>query len=142
MGSVNKIILIGNVGKDPEVTYSPSGMAFAKFSVATSERKKNDQGGWDEKTDWHNVTLFGKTAEAAGNYLKKGSQVYIEGRIEYSSSERDGVTRYFTNILGSRMQMLGAKGDSPTQQPAQSTATHVVNNSAPAPDNSEETLPF
>lgn len=109
MGSVNKVILIGRLGKDPELTYTPSGMAVAKFSLATSERKKNQQGGWDEVTDWHNVTLFGKTAEAAGQYLSKGGQVYIEGRISYSSYERDGVKKYFTDILGNRMQMLGSR---------------------------------
>jgi single-strand DNA-binding protein len=140
MGSVNKCIIIGNLGKNPEVTYSTGGMAIATFSVATSERKKNQAGEWEESVDWHNIKLFGKTAEAAGQYLTKGKQVYIEGRIEYSKYEKDGQTRYFTNILGNRMQMLGAKGDS---QPApQSTATHVVNNSAPAPDNDPDGLPF
>ena len=109
MAGVNKVILIGNLGKDPELTYTPSGMAIAKFSVATSERKKNQQGGWDEVTDWHNVTLFGKTAEAAGQYLSKGRQVYIEGRISYNSYERDGVKKYYTDILGNRMQMLGSR---------------------------------
>ena len=116
MASLNKVHIIGHLGKDPELTYSKSGMAFAKFSIATSERKKNDAGEWEEKTDWHNITLFGKTAEAAGQYLAKGKQVYIEGRISYNSWEKDGVKQYFTNILGSRMVMLGSKGDS---QPAQ-----------------------
>ncbi len=109
MAGVNKVILVGNLGRDPELTYTPSGMAVAKFSIATSDRRKNQQGEWEEQTDWHRIVLFGKTAEAAGQYLSKGRQVYIEGRISYSTFERDGVKQYFTDIIGSRMQMLGTR---------------------------------
>ena len=138
MAGVNKVIIVGNCGKDPEVTYTPGGMAIAKFSVATSERKKNDAGDWEESTDWHRVVLFGKTAEAAGTYLTKGKQVFIEGRISYSTFEKEGVKQYFTDIIGSRMVMLGSKGDSPAQQPAQQPAPQ----STPSSQYEETDLPF
>ena len=104
---INKVILVGNLGNDPEVKYSQGGMAIATLSVATTSSRKDKEGNYQEKTEWHRVKLFGKTAEVAGEYLKKGRQVYIEGRLEYSTSEKDGVTRYFTDIIGDDMQMLG-----------------------------------
>ena len=104
---VNKVILLGNLGNDPEIKYTQGGMAIGTLSVATTFSRKDKDGNFQEKTEWHRVKLFGKTAEVAGEYLKKGRQVYIEGRIEYGSYEKDGVKHYTTDIIGEDMQMLG-----------------------------------
>ena len=104
---VNKVILVGNLGNDPDVKYTQGGMAIATLSVATTSSRKDRDGNFQEKTEWHRVKLFGKTAEVAGEYLKKGRQVYIEGRLEYGSYEKDGVKHYTTDIIGDDMQMLG-----------------------------------
>lgn len=105
---VNKVILLGNLGNDPDVKYTQGGMAIGTLSVATTYSRKDKDGNFQEKTEWHRVKLFGKTAEVAGEYLKKGRQVYIEGRIEYGSYEKDGVKHYTTDIIGEDMQMLGS----------------------------------
>ena len=104
---INKVILVGNLGNDPDVKYTQGGMAIATLSVATTSSRKDRDGNFQEKTEWHRVKLFGKTAEVAGEYLKKGRQVYIEGRLEYGSYEKDGVKHYTTDIIGDDMQMLG-----------------------------------
>lgn len=112
MASLNKVMLIGNLGKDPEIRYTPSGMAVAKFSIATSERSKDKTSGdWVEKTEWHNIVLFGKQGELAGEYLSKGKTVYIEGKLRTQKYEKDGVTRYSTEIVGDKMEFLSPKGD-------------------------------
>ena len=112
MASLNKVMLIGNLGKDPEVRYTTSGTAVASFSVATSEKYKNKSGEWEEKTEWHNVTLWARLAEIAGEYLSKGKTVYIEGRLQTRKwQDRDGKDRYTTEIVGEKMQMLSAKGE-------------------------------
>jgi single-strand DNA-binding protein len=113
MAGINKVILVGNLGKDPEVTYTPSGTAVAKFSIATSEKWTDKASGEKkDKTEWHRITAFGKLGEICGEYLAKGKQIYIEGRLQYGSYEKDGITRYTTDIIASQMQMLGARGDS------------------------------
>ncbi len=104
---INKVILVGNLGNDPEIKYTQSGMAICTLSLATTTVRKDKEGQPVEKTEWHRVKLFGKTGEIAGEYLKKGRQVYIEGRIEYGSYEKDGVKHYTTDILADDMQMLG-----------------------------------
>ena len=110
MASVNKVILIGNLGRDPEVRYMPSGDAVANISIATTETWKDKNGEKQEKTEWHRVAMFGKTAEIAGEYLKKGSQVYIEGRLETRKwTDKEGQERYTTEIRADRMQMLGSR---------------------------------
>lgn len=110
MASVNKVILIGNLGRDPEVRYMPSGDAVANISIATTETWKDKNGEKQEKTEWHRVAMFGKTAEVAGEYLKKGSQVYIEGRLETRKwTDKEGQERYTTEIRADRMQMLGSR---------------------------------
>ncbi len=113
MASLNKVMLIGNLGKDPELRHTGSGMAVATFSLATSERYKNKQSGeWEEKTEWHNVVLWGKQAETAGQYLSKGKTVYIEGRLQTRKwQDRDGNNRYTTEVVGESMKMLSPKGD-------------------------------
>ena len=107
---INKVILVGNVGKDPETRYSAGGMAVTTVSVATSESWKDKQSGEQkEKTEWHRVKFFGRLAEIAGEYLKKGSQVYIEGSLRTEEYEKDGVKRYSTDIVAAEMQMLGGR---------------------------------
>ena len=111
MASVNKVILVGNLGRDPEVRYMPDGSAIANISVATTDTWKDKSGVKQEKTEWHRVSFFGKTAEIAGQYLKKGSQVYLEGRIQTRKwqDKETGQDRYSTEIVGDRMQMLGGR---------------------------------
>ena len=109
MASLNKVILIGNLGRDPETRYLPNGDAVTSISIATTETWKDKNGEKQEKTEWHRVSLFRRLGEIAGEYLKKGSQVYIEGRIEYREYEKDGQKRYATDIIASEMKMLGAR---------------------------------
>ena len=104
---INKVILVGNLGNDPEVKYTQGGLTVTKASLATTTVRKDRDGNNQEKTEWHRVTFFGKLGEIAGEYLKKGRQVYIEGRIEYGSYEKDGIKHYTTDIVADEMQMLG-----------------------------------
>ena len=113
MSSVNKVILIGNLGRDPEMRYLPSGSAVASLAIATTDKYKDKTGNMVEATEWHRVSFFDRTAEVCGQYLKKGSQVYIEGSLKTRKyTDKDGVEKYATEIRGDRMQMLGGKGDS------------------------------
>jgi single-strand DNA-binding protein len=111
MAGVNKVILVGNLGADPELRYTASGTAVAKFSLATTEKFKDGQGNPQERTSWHRVTAWGKLAEICGQYLTKGKQVYIEGKLQYGSYEKDGVKHYTTDIIANTMQMLGGGGN-------------------------------
>lgn len=107
MASVNKVILMGSLGRDPEVRYMPNGEAVANMSIATTETWKDKSGTRQEKTEWHNIVLYRRLAEIAGEYLKKGRPVYIEGRLQTRKWEKDGVTRYSTEIVADQMQLLG-----------------------------------
>jgi single-strand DNA-binding protein len=110
MASVNKVILIGNLGRDPETRYMPDGGAITNISVATTDTWKDKAGEKQEKTEWHRVAFFGKLAEIAGEYLKKGSQVYVEGRLQTRKwQDKEGVDKYTTEIIADRMQMLGSR---------------------------------
>jgi single-strand DNA-binding protein len=111
MASVNKVILVGNCGRDPEVRYAPSGSAIATVSIATSSRRKDKTSGeLVEDTQWHRVTFYDRLAEIAGEYLKKGKPVYIEGRLKYGKyTDKDGVERNTTDIVASEMQLLGGR---------------------------------
>lgn len=110
--SVNKVILVGNLGKDPELRYTPSGVAVVTFSLATSERYKDREGNRQEKTEWHNIVAWRQLAEICGKFLHKGKQVYIEGKIQTRSyDDRDGNKRYTTEIVADQMQMLGSRDD-------------------------------
>ena len=114
---LNKVQLIGRVGKDPEVRYSTNGDAIANFTVATSERYKDKQTGEAvEKTEWHNVSAFRRLGEIVGEYVKKGALIYIEGKIQTRKYEKDGVTHYATSIIASEMKMLGGKSEGQQQQ--------------------------
>jgi single-strand DNA-binding protein len=108
---INKVILVGNLGADPETRYTPSGTAITTIRVATSESWKDKQTGeQQERTEWHRVKFFSRLAEIAGEYLKKGSQVYIEGRLRTEEYEKDGIKRWSTDIVADEMQMLGSRG--------------------------------
>ena len=113
MASVNKVILLGNLGRAPETRYTTGGDAVANLSIATSEQWKDKNGEKQERTEWHRVVLFGRQAEIAGEYLKKGRSVYIEGRLQTRKyTDKDGVEKYSTEIVGDRMQLIGGPRDS------------------------------
>ncbi|NKB32594.1 MAG: single-stranded DNA-binding protein [Pseudomonadales bacterium] len=151
---VNKVILVGNVGNDPEVRYMPNGNAVANISVATSDSwKDKNTGDQQEKTEWHRVVFFNRLAEIVEQYVKKGSKLYIEGRLQTRSWEQDGVKRYTTEIVSNEMQMLDSRGgqgagqDFGDQQqqaaaPAQKPAA-AQQQTAPANfDNFDDDIPF
>ena len=110
MASVNKVILIGNLGRDPETRYSPDGAAITNVSVATTRRYKDSSGQQQEETEWHRVVFFGRLAEIAGEYLRKGRPVYVEGRLRTRKwTDKEGVEKYTTEIVAENMQMLGSR---------------------------------
>ena len=109
-GSVNKVVIVGHIGADPETRFTPSGTAVANFNLATNESRKSSDGDYQDHTEWHNCVLFGKRAEFAGEYLKKGQLVYLEGRLQTRSWEDDsGTKKYKTEIIGNEITMLGKK---------------------------------
>ncbi len=126
MASINKVILIGNLGADPETRYLPSGDAVTNIRIATTEVWKDKNGAKQEHTEWHRIAFFGKLAEIAGEYLKKGSPVYVEGRIRTRKwQDKDGQDRYSTEIVADRMQLLGGRGggaEAMAREPAAATA--------------------
>lgn len=153
--SVNKVILVGNLGKDPELRYTPSGAAVASFSLATSERYKDRNGEWVDKTEWHNIVAWRNLAEICGKYLHKGKQVYIEGKIQTRSyDDRDGNKRYITEIVADQMQMLGrageenggyarSGGEARAARPApQAAAAPAYEDFADPPFNPDDDIPF
>ena len=140
-GSVNKVILVGNVGQDPELKYTPSGAAVTNFSLATNEVWKDNEGNSQERTEWHRIVLWRKQAEFAGEWLKKGRKVYIEGKLQTRSWEdKDGVKRYTTEIVGDTFTMLDSKSDADRQASSSGAgeAPPVANDSA----EEEDDLPF
>lgn len=155
MASVNKVILIGNLGKDPDVRYMPSGEAVTNITLATTETwKDKTSGDKKEATEWHRVVFFKRLAEIAGQYLKKGSQVYVEGRLQTKKYQKDGVDHYSTEIVANEMKMLGSRqgsGDmnesAPRERPAQSgSAPSPATQSTPAAGSGfndfEDDIPF
>ena len=119
MASVNKVIIVGNLGRDPETRYMPSGEAVTNVTIATTDSWKDKQSGEKkESTEWHKVVFFRRLAEIAGQYLKKGSQVYIEGRLQTRKYQKDGVDHYTTEIVADSMQMLGSRQNSGESQPS------------------------
>jgi len=161
--SVNKVILVGNLGKDPELRYTPTGAAVANFSLATTERYKDRDGNRQEKTEWHNIVAWRQLAEICGKYLHKGKQIYLEGKIQTRSyDDRDGNKRYMTEIVMDQMHMLGNKNDSgdsqyrpedqtfrpqssPAQQPKPAAASTATNDPAQFSDpvyNDDDEIPF
>jgi single-strand DNA-binding protein len=140
---INKAILVGNLGRDPEVRYTTSGMAVANFSIATSERwKDKNSGEMQERTEWHRIVAWGRLGEICGEYLSKGRQVYIEGRIQTRDWEdRDGNKRYTTEIVASEMKMLGSKeGNSGYKAPGSSELPEY--DGPPLPEEQDDDIPF
>lgn len=152
--SLNKAQIIGNLGQDPEVRYTPSGAAVCNLSIATTRSwKDKNSGDKVEETEWHRVTLYDKLAEIAGEYLKKGRQVYIEGRLKTRKwQDKDGVDRYTTEIIAEQMLMLGGKegGEGGQQQRSQAPAQRQAPMASPAPapkgnqgfDDMDDDIPF
>lgn len=150
---VNKVILIGNLGRDPEVRYTPSGVAVANITMATSEAWKDKTSGeMQERTEWHRVVMYQRLAEIVGEYLRKGSKVYIEGRLQTRKwqDKNTGQDRYTTEIIADSMQMLDSKGggasDGSYERPANNNNTAASNvaaaNNAPPLDNFDDDIPF
>lgn len=149
--SVNKVILLGNLGKDPEVKFTPSGTAVAKFSVATSSRYKDKSEQWQEQTEWHNVVAWARLAEIAGEYLKKGSKVYIEGRLQTHSwdDKQTNQKKYMTEVIASDLVLLSGRGES-GESSRGATAGNNFDQRAPEPEHvsatsspiSDEDIPF
>jgi len=144
---VNKVILVGTLGQDPEVKYLTNGNAVCNLSLATSEQWKDKQTGEKkEKTEWHRVVMFGKVAEIAGEYCRKGSQIYIEGKLETREWEKDGVKRYTTEIkvdMQGTMQLLGGKpADGGSSQPKPQQQRQQPSQQAAPPDNFSDDIPF
>ena len=160
MASVNKVILVGNLGRDPEMRYMPSGDAVANFSVATTDSWKDKNGQKQERTEWHRISMFGKLAEIAGEYLKKGSSVYVEGRLQTREwTDKEGLARKTTEIVADRMQMLGGRStggntyevmedDAAASESPQSVAKPAASGAAKAEgsgtnfDDFEDDIPF
>ncbi|MDC0221206.1 single-stranded DNA-binding protein [Gammaproteobacteria bacterium] len=152
---VNKVILVGNVGNDPEVRYMPNGNAVANISIATSDTwKDKTTGDQQEKTEWHRVVFFNRLAEIVEQYVKKGSKLYVEGRLQTRSWEQDGVKRYSTEIVSNEMQMLDSRGgagvgqdfgNQPAAAPAQQAQPQAATQPQSAPanfDNFDDDIPF
>jgi single-strand DNA-binding protein len=142
MAGINKVILIGRLGSDPEVRYTPSGVAVANFNIATSEEwKDKDSGEKRERTEWHRIVAWRKLGEICGEYLSKGKQVYIEGRLQTRDWEdRDGNKRYTTEIVASDVQFLGARDSSESAKPRSTSSTDYQGMPAQGP--ADDDIPF
>jgi len=144
MAGVNKVILVGRLGKDPEVRTLDNGVKVASFSLATSE-SYNDKNTGERKeiTEWHNITMWRQLAELAEKYLNKGSQIYLEGRLQTRSYEKDGSTRYSTDIVANQMQFLGSKNEgAPQGQSAPAATSQAAPAMAATADDAKDDLPF
>src|SRR5947209_3760267 len=149
--SVNKVILVGNLGKDPEIKYTPNGVPVAKFSLATNERFKDKSGEWQDRTEWHNIVAWQRLAEIVGEYVKKGSKVYIEGRLQTSSwdDKQSGEKKYRTEVIAQDLVLLSGRGDGdPEARPIRQAAS-FDHRTAPAeeahaapPEITDEDIPF
>lgn len=141
MAGVNKVILVGNLGKDPEIRHLDNGIAVANFSLATTESYTNKQGERVNQTEWHNIVLWRGLADVAEKYLKKGNSVYIEGKINTRKWEdKEGVTRYSTDIIADKMTMLGSKSDNSNSTAAAAPKTPAESSSSESGGNDD--LPF
>ena len=154
---VNKVILVGNLGNDPDVKYTQGGMAITRISLATTSVRKDKDGNQQERTEWHRVVFFGKLGEIAGEYLRKGSSVYVEGELRYDKyTGQDGVEKYTTDIVANEMQMLGGRGDggapsaggdrpqrsAPAQRQSEAPRRQAPAQQAPMDDFADDDIPF
>ena len=153
MAGINKVILVGRLGRDPEVRYTPDGRAIANFSIATSDEwKDKNTGEKKERAEWHRIVVFGKMGEICGQYLNKGRQVYIEGRLQTRSWEKDGVTRYTTEIVAGDVQFLGDRNQQDSGRPMTGGGGSGSGGASgggggdypgpPYPDTSDDDIPF
>jgi single-strand DNA-binding protein len=153
MASLNKVTLIGNLGKDPETRYMPNGEAVTNITIATTETWKDKAGEKQEKTEWHRITFYRRLAEIAGEYLKKGSQIYVEGRLETRKwQDKEGKDRYTTEVIASEMKMLGSRPgmggsdsserDGPPSQGERKAPSGAAKGSAAKFDDFEDDIPF
>lgn len=142
MAGVNRVILIGNLGKDPEVITFDNGVKKASFPLATSESYKNKEGNRVDQTEWHNIVLWRGLAEVAERYLKKGNQIYLEGKIRTRSYEQDGVKKYITEIFADNMTMLGKRDSGGTNPENESTAAPQQKAEEPDIEAIDDDLPF
>ncbi|MCG6895467.1 MAG: single-stranded DNA-binding protein [Desulfobacteraceae bacterium] len=140
---INKVILIGNLGRDPEIRYAPSGTAVANFTIATSERwKDRDSGEWRDRTEWHRIVAFGRLAEICGEYLSKGRQVYIEGKLQTREWEdKEGNRRFTTEVLANEMKMLGPR-DAGGAQSSSGGSKVPEYEGPPLPEDQDDDIPF
>lgn len=142
MASVNKVILIGNLGKDPETRYMSNGEAVTNITMATTDTWKDKNGDKQEKTEWHRVTFYKKLAEISGEYLKKGMSVYVEGRLETKKwTDKNGIERYTTDIVANEMKMLGSKKTDASQEQSNDSWKNQNNDSSGFSD-MEDDIPF
>ena len=154
---VNKVILVGNLGNDPDTKYTQGGMAITRISLATTSVRKDKDGNQQERTEWHRVVFFGKLGEIAGEYLRKGSSVYVEGSLRYDKyTGQDGVEKYSTDIIADEMQMLGGRGDggapgaggdrpqrsAPAQRQSEAPRRQAPAQQAPMDDFADDDIPF
>ena len=140
MASVNKVILVGNLGSDPETRYSANGKAVCNFRIATTERFNDRDGNQQERTEWHKIVVWGKQAEACNTYLRKGSQVYVDGKIQSREYEKDGSKRCITEIVAGEVVFMGSKSEGGRQdQPQQPVRGERV---AKAQSDEDEEIPF
>jgi single-strand DNA-binding protein len=140
MASVNKVIIVGNLGKDPDFRVTPGGQPVANFSMATTERWSDKSGQKKEKTEWHNIVLWGRLAEIANQYLKKGSSAYVEGRLQTRSwDDKDGNKRYTTEVVGVVLQLLGKKG---SEEAAPDASAGMPETETPPSSGVHDDLPF
>ena len=154
---INKVILVGNLGNDPETRYTQGGMAITRISLATTSVRKDKDGNQQERTEWHRVVFFGKLGEIAGEYLRKGSSVYVEGSIRYDKyTGQDGVEKYSTDIIADEMQMLGGRGEggapgaggdrpqrsAPAQRQDSAPRRQAPAQQAPMDDFADDDIPF
>ena len=142
--SINKVILVGNVGADPEVKYTPSGVPVGKFSLATNERFKNKSGEWQDRTEWHNIVAWQRLAEIVGEYVAKGSKVYIEGKLQTSSwqDRRSGEKKYRTEIVARDLVLLGLRENGNSQQEPATTGEQREPDHAASGEITDEDIPF
>ena len=142
MGSVNKVILVGHLGRDAEVRVTPSGNPVANFSIATTEVWKDKSGQKQEKTEWHRVALWGKAAESLKEYLVKGKMIYVEGRLETRKWEKDGVERYTTEVKADKITLLGGGGGGGGSRSMDRSAGHAGGDDTPMEPITDDDIPF
>lgn len=142
ISSMNKVILIGRLGGDPELKYTPNGTAQAKLNLATSERWKDNDGNNKEKTEWHRIITWRRQAEFAGEWLKKGQLVCVEGKLQTRSWEQDGEKKYMTEIVADNITMLGSKGDSGGKSPDSAPNTENSPDESKEMEDEDDDLPF